>query len=453
MTTWASILSSMWLSLGIRLGRGYFYRLARHSAGLLDCLLGDLDDRANEQALRRQLLRTLGSLLVVGGGLLGLLGGAWAIWWGLVGPGARPVAAWGWGLAMLAGLLPWLDLLRRRRSAYPELARLWHELILDHPALHQRIAQVDRRFRRSPVPPAESHFVVVSGLARAGTTSLTQQLHARGTFAALTYQHMPLLLAPHLWPRLHQPGRLRARPRAHGDALAHDLRSVEAFEECFFRTQLGEAYCRGPQLLPHAVSIDTYQAYLRYQQALRPDERHGYLAKNNLLLLRYPSLRAHNPDFVAIFLFREPLAQAHSLWQQHLRFTAMQQADPFVLRYMDWLGHHEFGRHHRPMHWPDDPPLPDSPQALTYWLALWQRYHRHLLDVSHPQTVLIDYADYVATPQAVLARLSAWLPCPLDLQPLPPYPPRPLPDHDLPGDQLAEARDLYQRLRARRLVP
>ncbi len=71
------------------------------------------------------------------------------------------------------------------------------------------------------------------------------------------------------------------------------------------------------------------------------------LSKNNNSLLRIDALqRLGNAKF--IFMYRHPLDHSASLLKQHHRFTAMQQKDPFIREYFNFLGHHEFGSNHKP---------------------------------------------------------------------------------------------------------
>ncbi|NMW21431.1 MAG: hypothetical protein HKK67_07330 [Chlorobiaceae bacterium] len=79
----------------------------------------------------------------------------------------------------------------------------------------------------------------------------------------------------------------------------------------------------------------------------------GFLpTSNNNNILRLGSFRQAFPDALIIVPFREPVQQAISLLQQHTQFWAMHERDSFSRYYMEWLGHHEFGRTHRPFLFP-----------------------------------------------------------------------------------------------------
>ena len=80
----------------------------------------------------------------------------------------------------------------------------------------------------------------------------------------------------------------------------------------------------------------TPKAYATYGQV--------YLAKNNNAVLRLKSMLPLNPDMTVFVLVRDPLQHAFSLMKQHQKFEKEQTEDPFILEYMNWLGHHEFGQ-------------------------------------------------------------------------------------------------------------
>ena len=52
---------------------------------------------------------------------------------------------------------------------------------------------------------------------RAGTTSVLERLVATGAYHSLNYANMPLVLAPGLWKRFHNPGTGELQERSHGD--------------------------------------------------------------------------------------------------------------------------------------------------------------------------------------------------------------------------------------------
>jgi hypothetical protein len=226
---------------------------------------------------------------------------------------------------------------------------------------------------------------------------------------------MPFLLSPRRWARLYRPKGEDLKERSHGDGVRIGLRSSEALEEYFWQSQAGTEYIWPGGLQEYALSEQQYQEYLDYQRVVRQRPEQIYVAKNNNFLLRYRSVRARNPHFRAVILFRAPLYQAASLREKHRQYTELQTQDPFVETYMSWLGHYEFGRQQRPFFFPSTPePVQAVLDAgerdgLDYWLALWIAVYGFAAELEHEQTYFVAYEDFCARPEAVLgAVLTGW---------------------------------------------
>lgn len=205
---------------------------------------------------------------------------------------------------------------------------------------------------------------------------------------------MPFVLAPNLWSRLsgRGPRSIAARERAHGDGLLVDLDSPEALEEVFWRVFCGRDYLCGDRLVPMTAAPEIREKFARYVGALlqeAPDKR--YLSKNNNNVLRLPSIAAAFPQAVILVPFREPLAQAGSLFRQHRRFCSPEHDGAFTRRYMGWLGHHEFGPGHRPFDFDGSLPQGDPTAGADYWLQQWIAVYRFLLKAAPPQAVFVSY--------------------------------------------------------------
>jgi hypothetical protein len=110
-----------------------------------------------------------------------------------------------------------------------------------------------------------------------------------------------------------------------------------------------------------------------------------------------------------VFLFRDPVEHAYSLMKQHQRFERMQEADPFVLEYMDWLGHHEFGKGMRKFSFADGTMAEGmAPQHIEHWVRVWTVYYTRLLAVTEgdADTILVDYDALLRSPEAVVDRIG-----------------------------------------------
>ena len=280
-------------------------------------------------------------------------------------------------------------------ASYSFGARLLHQLALSNVALAEVSFDVDQAWgaaERRDIS-RESH-VFVAGLARAGTTILMRRLFASGAFRSLTYRDMPFVLAPNIWRRFEAFGsrHMEAVERAHGDGLMVDFDSPEALEEVFWRVICGGDYLLRDRLVPMTAAPETLDKFRRYVAALlqaHPDKR--YLSKNNNNILRLSSLAAAFPGAVILVPFREPLAQAASLAEQHRRFCSAGHDSRFTRKYMQWLAHHEFGPGHRPFVFDGEMPEGDPAQGLDYWLRLWIATYAYLLETAPAGTLFISY--------------------------------------------------------------
>lgn len=262
-------------------------------------------------------------------------------------------------------------------SDYSALDRLFHRIVLSGRSVGEALFDLDGARVDKGLSPASAP-VIVTGLARAGTTVLMRALHRSGQFASLTYADMPMVMAPNLWAALSHPSKKQrvARERAHGDGVVVDYDAPEALEEVFWRTRCGADYIRPEGLIAHEPDAESIAAYQRYQA--RICRRYGarrYLAKNNNMMLRLASVAAALPDGLFLIPVRDPLAQADSLRRQHQRFVA---SDAFTRDYMRWLAHHEFGGDQRPFLFPGGPSAKGDREGIDYWLALWIGCYQHL---------------------------------------------------------------------------
>ena len=111
-----------------------------------------------------------------------------------------------------------------------------------------------------------------------------------------------------------------------------------------------------------------------------------------------------NPDMTVFVLVRDPLQHAFSLMKQHQKFEKEQTADPFILEYMNWLVHHEFGLGQLPFNLSVSAPQQTDRGQLNYWLERWMDYYNYAKTISNIQ--FIAYEDFVARPKEVLERIS-----------------------------------------------
>ena len=440
---------------------GVLQRLALDSARLVDGMAQPGDGDEKLEALERQTAQVLVTfLLFIGWALVGVaimvsLPGLWDVAMG-TDEGLATFAHWKGLLAMsVGGTLGWVyPKGKAGTSAYSAMNQLVHRIVLDNGHvqrwLHDR--EVNRWRKRGG--QAETKFLLVTGLARAGTTSLLQRLMETDAFSSLHYGHMPLVMAPGTWSRWNKPKVSELKERSHGDGILVGATSAEALEEPFWRLQTEEGYVRAEALVPHVVSEEAHAAYLDFQGLVRK-EGTLYLAKNNNALLRYAGLREHNRDFRVVLMFREPLAHAASLRAMHRRYTAMQAEDPFVKTYMDWLAHHEFGEGHKPFRFADRQEernaLGSNPDGLEYWLDRWMDYYEHALTVDPHGVLFVSHEMWSGRPQEVLAAVMEEVGAEGECPELEPHTRKRKVEETVDGERQRRAEALYGRLMERAL--
>ncbi|MFP4000236.1 MAG: sulfotransferase, partial [Desulfobacterales bacterium] len=304
-------------------------------------------------------------------------------------------------------------------NEYGFRARLLHRIALWGPVAEMSF-NIDHIIRR-PLPQRamEQRHVFVAGLARAGTTAIMRMLHETGKFCSLTYGDMPFPLAPGLWRKVAAPAQAEAemRERAHGDGIKAGPDSPEALEEVFWRVLCGREYIFPDRLSPMEADETALELFRKYIAGLLETKgAQRYLSKNNNNILRIGSILAAFPDAAVIIPFRDPVQQALSLYNQHLRFLEIHSRDGFSAQYMKWLVHHEFGSDHRPFEVGGEKSrhLPDSP---AYWLDQWVCVYRYLLEQSvktKGNIVFVEYERMCDATETVWSALSEYsLVCPV----------------------------------------
>lgn len=304
-----------------------------------------------------------------------------------------------------------------RIEGYSGLDRMLHRLAFA--ATPTQITLSDLEDRLHSLPEVELRRpVFITSLARAGTTMLLNILSAAPELAFHTYRNMPFVLCPLLWDRISRRFRETgaARERTHGDGVAIDFDSPEAFEEVVWRAHWPEKY-EAERILPWTAGDrdPDFEAFLRQHMckiiwlASRGDaEGRRYLSKNNANIARLPLLQEVFSDARILVPVRNPWDHARSLLRQHLRFSRLHAEDAFSLQYMRWLGHFEFGAALRPIDFNGwyESPIARSPGDIAFWLTYWCNCYEAVLATAGPQVVFIDYDALCREPAAGLRRLA-----------------------------------------------
>ena len=454
----------------------WFIRLIDHIRDTLSALLTpDLTDREREKALRIAAIKMLTSSSI---GLLGALGlslcmyGADLLTFSLYHTSLTHPSLLVLITLVSVGFVRWRQGRSRSSSldqyseqAYPPIAQAFHRLALQDHAIRSASFRWERQGIPTNVLKKEPQGIVwVCGLARAGTTLMTEFLYETDAFCSLTYRDMPLVLAPGRWRWLSRWSSLRGPDRverAHGDGISVGLDSPEALEEVFWSTIAPEIYQHPDRLTSHEptqAQLDDYQAYLHCVLQSRPDKVKRFLSKNNNHLIRLPHLLNRFPSSRCVIPLRPPVAQAESLLRQHLRWTARHAEDSFSLTYMRWLCHFEFGADYRPFEFNlahDHTPTYQDPHQLEHWLHRWLAAYQHIQRLHSSQIILIDYQHLVDHPYHSLKLLCHALDLEVNEERLKSWSQRIKPSHhsstrmDLCPELVAQSNRLYEELSAR----
>lgn len=294
------------------------------------------------------------------------------------------------------------------KAPYSRIERLLHGLAFSHPGLQKMLASIEddmfsKRFRHIEIRDP----VFITSLPRAGTTLLLQVLAAHPSFAAHTYRDMPFVLSPMLWDRLSHGFRRAGgeRPRAHGDEMTVGYDTPEAFEEAAWRAFWPGKY-HADRIEPWTGDEDSdefvefFVNHMRKMVALRGNGGTGravrYVSKNNANIARTRMLLRLFPSARIVIPVRHPVDQAGSLLRQHQTFLKLHAEDSFGRRYMESIGHFEFGATLKPIDmggW-----LAEagglSPLGADYWLAYWTRSFETLLAQRNERMVFLSYEQF-----------------------------------------------------------
>lgn len=282
---------------------------------------------------------------------------------------------------------------------YSFLSRLLHNLALGSGSLQEACFDIELALNNNKIHvDANAKHVFVSGLARAGTTILMRTLYSSQQFSSLTYRDMPFPFAPNLWNAIAKKDQQHktASERAHGDGVLVDFDSPEALEEVYWKLFHAQAYMHGAGLgaMPalSTADIEKFRQYIAL--VLHRYRGTRYLSKNNNNVLRLDTIRAAFPRAVILVPFREPLAHAASLLKQHRQFLAQGEQDRFTTKYMNWLGHHEFGPVQKPFVLGSVDLAGLSPDSLDYWLAQWVNVYGYVLNKVQAIAAPIYFVSY-----------------------------------------------------------
>lgn len=244
--------------------------------------------------------------------------------------------------------------------------------------------------------------VFIFGLARSGTTILLNSLYSTNEYASTLYKDMPFVLSPNFWSKINikQSKDIKKAERLHKDNILIDLNSPEALDEIFWKFILKNSYIKSNYLAKHTLKENELYNFTIFIEAyLKKYNKERYLSKNNNNILRCESLIKFFKNSKFLIVFRKPNFHVKSLYEKHLDFKKIQLKDPFVEKYMNFLGHHEFGFGHKIFDFSNNSKNNYDLNNASYWIDLWKNYYTFSLKFKGYNNVMfLSYEKFCSDP-------------------------------------------------------
>lgn len=247
---------------------------------------------------------------------------------------------------------------------YSFLQKQLHYFVLGNQLVKKSLFKIEEMLFAKQLTDIQNHqHIFITGLPRSGTTILLEFLYKTNKFASFTYNDMPFILSPNLFSIFNRRQNSQLKERMHKDNIRFNLQSPEAFDDVFFQT------------FDNDEIQENFKTFISL--VLKKYDKKFYLSKNNNNYKRIELIRSIFPQAKFIISFRSPLQHANSLLSQHRHFCILHNQEKFILQYMNYLGHFEFGLNHK--YWNSPKNFQDE-FSLNYWLEQWLLFYENLLN-------------------------------------------------------------------------
>ena len=300
-------------------------------------------------------------------------------------------------------------------SDYNSLSKFFHHLSLGSKNVSELSFDLDQKLfskKKKNIQFKDNHLFI-SGLARSGTTALLEILNQSEEFISLTYSDLPFILSPSINSKLiKNKKKTELKERAHKDGIFVNNESPEALDEVFWKVFLNDDFIKKDRLIVNSISGEILDKYKNYVERITYNngQPKRYLSKNNNLVLRFESILKIYPNSTILIPFRDPLQHAISLLNQHLHFCELQNKDPFTLKFMNWLGHHEFGLNQKPFYLGNDRIFNElknyTKEDINYWLLSWLNYYDFVSEKYNSKCIFFCYESFCENPKNELMKLN-----------------------------------------------
>ena len=299
-------------------------------------------------------------------------------------------------------------------SDYNSLSKFLHHLSLGSKNVSELSFDLDQKLfsQKKKNTQFKDNHLFISGLARSGTTALLEILNQSDEFISLTYSDLPFILSPSLNSKIvKNKHNTELKERAHKDGIFVNNESPEALDEVFWKVFLNDNYIQKDRMIVNSISGEILDKYKNYVKRITFNNGlpKRYLSKNNNLVLRLESILKIYPNSTILIPFRDPLQHAISLLNQHLHFSELQKKAPFSLKYMNWLGHHEFGLNQKPFDLGNDEIFNEiksyKKEDINYWLLTWLNYYSFIVKKFKSNIILFNYENFCNEPKIELKKI------------------------------------------------
>lgn len=127
----------------------------------------------------------------------------------------------------------------------------------------------------------------------------------------------------------------------------------------------------------------------------------------------------------------------------------MQEDDDFVLEYMNWLGHHEFGLNQKAFQFGEETPqFSENKASLDYWLQIWINYYSYLLTVDRKNVIFVDYDYYCIHPAELIQSIYQKAGIKGSMPELTPYQNKRKAELECSAELKSKAEEIFQELKS-----
>ena len=257
---------------------------------------------------------------------------------------------------------------------YNFIQKILHDLILSNNFMKKTFYELDKFiYLKGKSFKSEKHIFITS-LPRSGTTALLNSFAESKELCSLKYKNMPFVTSPNI-SKIFKHNEGVSKERYHKDGIKINLESPESFDEVFFSTYDEQEVIKE---LENYISL-----------VLISNNKKRYLSKNNLNYKRIFLIKKIFPNSKFVITIREPLYHSFSLLNQHKNFTNMQNNSNFTKRYMNYLGHYEFGNNHK--NWFTPKKYFDY-NNINYWLEQWFLFYSNIIKYYQNDSSCIFFA-------------------------------------------------------------